>query len=50
MDTLAEHARAAGISIHELTPGHASLEDVFMALTTDSVEYRAAATTTGRSQ
>ena len=49
-DTLAEHARAAGISLHELTPGHASLEDVFMALTTDSVEYRAAATTTGRSQ
>jgi ABC-2 type transport system ATP-binding protein len=50
MDTLAEHARAAGISLHELTPGHASLEDVFMALTGDSIEYRAAATTTGRSQ
>jgi ABC-2 type transport system ATP-binding protein len=50
MDSLAEHARAAGISLHELTPGHASLEDVFMALTRDSVEYRAAATTTGRSQ
>ena len=49
-DTLAEHTRAAGISLHELTPGHASLEDVFIALTADSVEYRAAATTTGRDQ
>jgi len=49
-DTLAERARAAGIALNELTPEHASLEDVFMALTRDSLEYEAAATTTRRSQ
>jgi ABC-2 type transport system ATP-binding protein len=46
---LAERATAAGIALHELTPEHASLEDVFMALTRDSIEYEAAATTTRRS-
>jgi ABC-2 type transport system ATP-binding protein len=45
---LADRARAAGIALHELTPEHASLEDVFMALTRDSIEYRAAATATTR--
>jgi ABC-2 type transport system ATP-binding protein len=49
-DALAERARAAGIALHELTPEHASLEDVFMALTRDSLEYQAATTTTGRKQ
>ncbi|HEY4937802.1 MAG TPA: ABC transporter ATP-binding protein, partial [Actinomycetota bacterium] len=48
-DVLAERARAAGIALHELTPEHASLEDVFMALTRDSIEYQAAATTARRS-
>jgi ABC-2 type transport system ATP-binding protein len=32
-----------GIELHELTPQHASLEDAFMRLTGDSVEYHAAA-------
>jgi ABC-2 type transport system ATP-binding protein len=34
-------ALAAGIAVHELRPVTASLEDAFMALTADSVEYRA---------
>jgi ABC-2 type transport system ATP-binding protein len=33
-------AAAGGIELHELTPGRPSLEDVFMDLTYDSVEYR----------
>jgi ABC-2 type transport system ATP-binding protein len=49
-DTLAERARVAGIALSELTPEHASLEEVFMALTRDSVEYQAAATNGGRSR
>lgn len=35
---LASHAH---VTLHELTPRHASLETVFMELTDDSVEYRA---------
>jgi ABC-2 type transport system ATP-binding protein len=38
---VAEAAAAAGIVLHELTPEHASLEDVFLALTHDSIEYQA---------
>jgi ABC-2 type transport system ATP-binding protein len=34
-------ARAHGITLHELTPRHASLEEAFMELTQDSVDYRA---------
>ena len=34
-------AREYGISVHELTPRHASLEEAYMELTRDSVEYRA---------
>jgi ABC-2 type transport system ATP-binding protein len=29
-----------GLAIHELTPQSASLEEAYMALTADSVEYR----------
>jgi len=34
-------ARAHGVTLHELTPRHASLEEAFMELTRDSVDYRA---------
>lgn len=34
-----EAAAAAGIVLHELTPQRASLEDAFMSLTADDVEY-----------
>jgi len=34
-------AREYGISVHELTPRHASLEEAYMELTRDSVDYRA---------
>jgi ABC-2 type transport system ATP-binding protein len=34
-------ARQHGIALHELTPRHASLEEAFMELTRDSVDYRA---------
>ena len=36
-------AAARGIALHELTPRHASLEEAFMELTSDSVEYHAGA-------
>ena len=38
---IGELARAHGITLHELTPRHASLEEAFMELTRDSVDYRA---------
>jgi ABC-2 type transport system ATP-binding protein len=34
-------ASAHGITVHELTPRHASLEEAFMELTRDSVDYHA---------
>ena len=34
-------AREHSITLHELTPRHASLEEAFMELTQDSVDYRA---------
>jgi ABC-2 type transport system ATP-binding protein len=40
-ETVADVASAAGIVLHELTPEHESLEDVFMSLTRDSVVYQA---------
>jgi ABC-2 type transport system ATP-binding protein len=40
-DAVAEAAAAEGIVLLELTPEHASLEDVFLALTHDSIDYRA---------
>jgi ABC-2 type transport system ATP-binding protein len=42
-DRIGEIAAQQGIVLHELTPHQASLEDAFMALTGDSVEYHAAA-------
>ncbi|MGH2719495.1 MAG: ABC transporter ATP-binding protein [Actinomycetota bacterium] len=39
---IAGRASAAGISLLELTPQHASLEDLFLELTHDRVEYQAA--------
>jgi len=38
---IGEVAREHGIALHELTPRHASLEEAYMELTHDSVEYRA---------
>jgi ABC-2 type transport system ATP-binding protein len=38
-DEVGEAAFHAGIAVHELTPQRASLEDVFMSLTADSLEY-----------
>jgi len=38
---IADLAGAHGITLHELTPRHASLEEAYMELTHDSVEYRA---------
>jgi ABC-2 type transport system ATP-binding protein len=38
-DKIGDLALAAGIAIHELAPQAASLEEAFMELTEDSVEY-----------
>ena len=38
--TIGEAAASAGIVLHELTTIRASLEDAYLALTSDSVEYR----------
>jgi ABC-2 type transport system ATP-binding protein len=38
-DQVGDAAFAHGIALHELTPQRASLEDVFMSLTADAVEY-----------
>lgn len=38
-EQVGDAALAAGIAVHELTPQRASLEDVFMNLTADSLEY-----------
>ena len=38
-DQVGEAAFNAGIKVFELTPQRASLEDVFMDLTADSLEY-----------
>ena len=38
---IGELAAAHGIALHELTPQKASLEEAFMELTSDSVEYHA---------
>jgi ABC-2 type transport system ATP-binding protein len=40
--TIGELAAAGGIVLHELSPRRASLEDVFMELTQDSIEFHAA--------
>jgi ABC-2 type transport system ATP-binding protein len=43
---IADLASANHIAIYELAPQSASLEDIYMKLTHDSVEYRSGATTT----
>ena len=42
-DAIGERAAAEGLALHELSPRHASLEEAFMELTRDAVEYEAAA-------
>ena len=37
---IGEIAAGSSLTLHELTPIRASLEDAFMELTSDSVEYR----------
>jgi ABC-2 type transport system ATP-binding protein len=39
-DAIGDLAAAQGITLHELATQHASLEDAFMELTHDSVQYR----------
>lgn len=46
---IGEIARDAGIVLHELTPQHASLEEAFMELTRDAVEYHGSTPTDERS-
>lgn len=41
--TIGDAALSAGVAIHELTPVVQSLEDAFMELTEDSIEYHASA-------
>jgi ABC-2 type transport system ATP-binding protein len=41
--SIGEAAAAAGIVLHELTPVHSSLEDAYMQLTADDVEYHSTA-------
>ena len=42
-EAIGDRAAAEGLTLHELSPRHASLEDAFMELTRDAVEYEAAA-------
>lgn len=44
-DAVGEIACAHGIALHELTPRSASLEEAYMALTQDAVEYRSTGAT-----
>ncbi|NYD42626.1 ABC transporter ATP-binding protein [Nocardioides panaciterrulae] len=41
---IGEHARALDIALHELTPQQASLEEAFMEMTRDQIDYHAHAT------
>jgi len=45
-ERVGELACAHGIALHELSPRSASLEEAYMALTQDAVEYRSDATAT----
>jgi ABC-2 type transport system ATP-binding protein len=45
-ETIGDAAAGAGIPLHELTPVGASLEEAYMDLTQDDVEYHAGTTTT----
>ena len=40
-EAIGDRAAADGLTLHELSPRHASLEDAFMELTRDAVEYEA---------
>jgi ABC-2 type transport system ATP-binding protein len=40
---IGDAAHSAGIALHELSPQQASLEDVFMELTSDAVDYHGSA-------
>lgn len=42
---IADLAAGNGIAVHELSPRHASLEQAYLDITNDSVEYRTGATT-----
>jgi ABC-2 type transport system ATP-binding protein len=42
-EAIGERAAAEGLTLHELASRHASLEEAFMELTRDAVEYEAAA-------
>jgi ABC-2 type transport system ATP-binding protein len=44
-DDIGDIAAAHGVALHELTPEQASLEEAFMRLTRDAVEYHASALT-----
>lgn len=46
-EQIGDTALAAGIALHELTPQQASLEQAFMELTNDAVEFHGG-TTSGR--
>jgi ABC-2 type transport system ATP-binding protein len=39
-EQIGDAAAAAGVALHELTPQQASLEEAFMELTRDDVEFR----------
>ena len=43
---IGDRAAAAGLTLHELALQEASLEEAFMTLTRDAVEYSATTTTT----
>jgi ABC-2 type transport system ATP-binding protein len=45
-ESVGEVAFAHGIVLHELSPRSASLEEAYMTLTQDAVEYRSDVTTT----
>jgi ABC-2 type transport system ATP-binding protein len=42
-DAIGDQAATAGLTLHELSSRQASLEDAFMELTHDAIEYEAAA-------
>ena len=47
-EEIAEAAAAARVVVHELTPVQTSLEEAYMRLTADDVEYRTTATPSAR--
>lgn len=47
-DQIGDHAAESGFTLHELFPQQASLEEAFMEMTRDAVEYHATTTTADR--